>query len=184
MAMKTRFCLLLLVMSCTLLPVAPASAGTRMNKTEALQLAFVEGAQVETLSLFLTDRELDRVEALCGQRPDSALYSFYAGRVHGAVSGYAAIEAVTVRTHPATVLVVLEPQGRVRFIEVLAFFEPEEYLPSRRWLDQFNQQPLSTQLRVGGAIQGISGATLSAQALTRQARKVAALLQVYLERGA
>lgn len=160
-----------------------AAAGAKMSRDEALRLAFADAATVETLSLFLTEKELDRVEVLSGLRPDSALYSLYVGRAQGEVTGYAAIEAVTVRTHPATVLVVLEPQGRLQFVEVLAFFEPEEYLPSRRWLDQFGGKSLGPELRVDGDIHGISGATLSAQSLTRQARKAAVILKVYLERS-
>jgi len=162
--------------------VAPADAGVLRGRDEALKLAFASDEH-RSLNLFLTEAELQRVEALCGVRPESALYTFYVSSNSGTVSGYASIEAAVVRTQPATVLVVLEPDARLRLVEVLAFFEPQEYLPSRRWLDQFGGKTLGPDLRVDGDIHGISGATLSAQSLTRQARKTAAILKVYLERA-
>jgi hypothetical protein len=157
-------------------------AGAYMTKAEALALAFGETVQVETTSLYLTEAELDEVARQSGVRPDSALYTLYVGKAGKTVVGYAAIEAATVRTHPETVLVVLEPNGQVRFVEILAFFEPEEYLPSKRWLDQFKARRLTNSLKVGADIQGISGATLSAQSVTRQVRKTAAILNMYLKR--
>jgi Na+-translocating ferredoxin:NAD+ oxidoreductase RnfG subunit len=162
---------------------AVVHAGAYMTKTEALILAFGESAQVETANLFLTETELDEITKRSGVRPDSALYTLYVGKAENSVVGYAAIEAATVRTHPETVLVVLDPKGQVRFVEILAFFEPEEYLPSKRWLDQFKGRRLSSTLKVSAEIQGITGATLSAQAVTRQVRKTAAILNKYLERS-
>ena len=111
---------------------------------------------------------------------DSAIYKFYVGKKNGEITGYAAIEAATVRTLPETVMVVLNADGTVRLAEILAFFEPSEYMPSKRWLNQFLGANLSPSLRIGGDIQGISGATLSAQAIARQVRKTAALGAILL----
>ncbi len=152
------------------------------TKAEALKFAFPDVERVETLNLFLTEAEVAGVAKKSGASLDSPLYTFYVGKSGESVTGYVAIEAATVRTHQETVMVTLNPDGEVRFVEILAFFEPEEYLPSKRWLDQFIDLQLSKQLRIGGDIQGITGATLSAQSVTRQVRKTAALLQTYLER--
>lgn len=152
------------------------------SREQALQKAFPEAESIETVNLYLSEEDVDRVVRLSGVEPESALYSFYVGKKGGTITGYAAIEAGTVRTLPETVIVVLNTDGSVRYVEVLAFFEPEEYKPSERWLAQFPGKRLSPQLRIGGQIQGISGATLSAQAITRQVRKSAALLRLHLEK--
>jgi len=173
--------LMLAVLGMMLMVPGRGEAGVLMGRGAALQRAFADDEQ-RSLNLFLTEAEMQRVEVLCGMRPESALYTFYVGQHGNKVSGYASIEAAVIRTQPATVLVVLEPDAQLRLVEVLAFFEPQEYLPSRRWLDQFGGKALGPALRVDGDIHGISGATLSAQSLTRQARKTAAILKVYLER--
>lgn len=173
------------VISLLLLLAALASVahgGVYLSKEEALDRAFPGAGRVETVNLYLSAEEVERIARETGARPDSAIATFYIGRNGDAVTGYAAIEADTVRTVSETVLVALDPAGTVRFVEILAFFEPEEYKPNGRWLNQFAGKTLSPRLRIGDRIQGITGATLSAQAITRQVRKSAALCRLLLER--
>ena len=66
---------------------------------------------------------------------------------------------------------------------VLAFYEPLDYLPNERWLKQFDQVSLTPDLRVGGRIAGITGATLTARAMTESVRKVLSLYQVLIAKG-
>ena len=66
---------------------------------------------------------------------------------------------------------------------ILAFYEPLEYPPNERWLTQFDQARLTPDLRVGGRIAGITGATLTARAMTESVRKVLALYQILIEKG-
>lgn len=152
------------------------------SKEDALQRAFPGAEDIETVNLYLSDEDRQQVRKATGASVESGIYSFYVGKKDGKARGYAAIEAGTVRTLPETVLVVMNPDGSVRYAEILAFFEPQEYKPSQRWLDQFEGERLDRDLRVGGDIQGISGATLSAQAMTRQVRKTSAMLQLLLEK--
>lgn len=176
--MKYLFLLLL-----TLFLALPglSRGGALMSKDDALKLAFPDADRIETINLFLTEAQLAQVKQRSGVVPESPIHTFYVGKKGQEINGYAAIEAATVRTLPETVMVVLDPDGIVRFTEILAFFEPPEYMPSKRWLKQFRQIQLSPDLRVGGEIHGISGATLSAQAITRQVRKTAALCEILLE---
>ena len=97
---------------------------------------------------------------------DSKLVTFYAGQKAGQTLGYAFIETNVVRTLPETFLIVLSPQGVVQKLFVLAFYEPEEYLPPERWLRQFDQKTLGPALQIRRDIHGIAGSTLSARAVT------------------
>jgi Na+-translocating ferredoxin:NAD+ oxidoreductase RnfG subunit len=154
-----------------------------LPKDEALQRAFPGADEIAAVNLYLTEEERKEVTRASGATVESGIYTFYAGKKDDKALGYAAIEAATVRTLPETVMVVMNPDGTVRFVEILAFFEPEEYKPAKRWLDQFRGKTLSRELRIGGEIQGISGATLSAQALARQVRKSAAMARLLLSRS-
>jgi len=60
----------------------------------------------------------------------------------------------------------------------VAFHEPEEYLPTERWLRQFDHKSLRPELQVQKDIRGIAGATLSSQAVTNAVRSVLAFFQV------
>ena len=150
-------------------------------KDEALRLAFPDADSVEPRTFILNDGEVKRGEKLARTRIDSKLFTFYVGWKEGGVTGYAAIESHTVRTLPETILVVLSPEGDVRSIVILAFHEPPDYLPSDRWLSQFEGKESTVKLQPGQDIAGIVGSTLTAQAVSRGVRKVIALFQILVK---
>lgn len=150
-------------------------------KDEALKLAFPEADQIETRTFILKDSELQRAQQMARTRIDSKLFTFYVGKKNRTVVGYAAIDTNTVRTLPETFMVVLSPEGQVRTTVVLAFHEPPEYLPSERWLRQFDGKELSPELWVGRDIAGIAGSTLTANAVTQGIRKVLALFEILIK---
>lgn len=153
------------------------------SKTEALDLAFGAGPEVEMLPLFLTEQQVADVERLARAKLDSALFTFYVGRRrNGKIVGYAAIESHTVRTKPETLLILVSPEGEVEKIEVLAFHEPPEYQPTAPWFAQMYRRALA-QLDFNSEIQGISGATLSARSALTSVRKVLAIYQLVVKGG-
>ncbi len=167
----------LLFFSLLILTLTDALGKVFYSKNEAMVLAFGEQAKVELLSLFLTENQISEVEGLSRGKLDSALFSFYVGKQEGRITGYAAIETHTVRTKPETLLVVLDPDGKTRAIHILAFHEPPEYQPPLRWFEQFYKHELDT-LDFNQDIQGISGATLSAQSALTSVRKVMAMYRI------
>jgi hypothetical protein len=152
-------------------------------KEEALQAAFPEAEVIDKHTFFLTEDQKRRVEALAGARLESKLATIYVGRRGRALLGYAVIDVHTVRTLPEAVMVVLSPEGRVASTLVLAFYEPLEYLPNERWFKQFEARSLTPDLRVGGAIAGITGATLTVRGVTEAVRRSLALYQVLIAKG-
>lgn len=152
-------------------------------KDEAIRTAFPEADVIENQVFFLTDDQKKQVETLARTRLDSKLVTMYIGKRGQKLLGYAVIDVHTVRTLPEAVMVVLSPEGRVASTLILAFYEPLDYLPHDRWLKQFDQASLTPDLRVGGKIAGITGATLTARAMTESVRKVLALYQVLIAKG-
>ena len=150
-------------------------------KDEALKVAFPEADRVEMRTFILKDTEVQKAEQLARTRIESKLFTFYVGKKAGAVIGYAAIDTHTVRTLPETFMVVLSPEGRVRTALILAFHEPPEYLASERWLKQFQDKELSSELGIGRDIAGIAGSTLTSQAIGQGVRKVLALFQILIK---
>lgn len=151
------------------------------SKQEALALAFPNAENVETRTFFLTEEQVQRVATLAATPVDSKLITLYVGHKNGHPLGYAFIETNVVRTLPETFLIVLSPAGVVQQLLVLAFYEPQEYLPSERWLRQFEQKTLSPDLQLRRDIHGIAGSTLTARAVTSGVRRVLALFQVLIQ---
>jgi hypothetical protein len=153
------------------------SAKVFLSQQEALALAFPPPAKIQRQTTFLSPPQLELARRLAGAGVDinSALVIQYVGKRSGQTLGTAYFDSHVVRTFPETVMIVISPAARIERIEVLSFSEPEEYLPRPAWLDQFDQRNLVPALSLKGEIHGLTGATLTARAITEASRRVLAL---------
>lgn len=165
------------------LPPSPVQARVFLGRGEALEWAFPDADVIDEQAFVLDDEQLEAVEAQTKRDLDSRLVTFYIARRGGATVGYALIDVHNVRTFPEAFLVVLTPEGEVRSLRVLAFYEPLEYLPPDGWLTQFEGKHGGATLRVDRDIHGIAGSTLSARAVAGGVRRAIALYRVLLAGG-
>ena len=147
-------------------------------QSEALALAFPGADRIERRNAVLSRQQVARVEADSRAPLDSPLVTLHVGWLDGRVLGYAVIDIHTVRTLPEAIMTVLTPDGVVRSVRLLAFHEPEDYMPIARWYRQFEGRRLDPDLQLKRGIHAISGATLSARATTRSVRRALALYRV------
>lgn len=153
-----------------------ASAGARVLLTveEALALAFPD-AEVEPRSVYLTAEQLERADELAGESGARPIVVRHEARRSGELIGTAYFDTHRVRTLAETVMVVVDPEGRVARVETIAFDEPPDYLPRDVWYRQFDGHPLDSELDLRRAIRPVSGATLTARATTAAVRRVLAV---------
>lgn len=158
-------------------PVAPAAGQVLMTQDEALAAAFPHPAEIRRETAFLTDAQLERARGLAGPgvEIEQGIVTYYAGVRDGRPAGVAYFDAHRVRTKAEVVMVVVTPGGQVERVDVLQFLEPPEYLAPEGWIDQLVGRVLDADLGMSGAIRNITGATLTAQAMTRAVRRVLAL---------
>jgi Na+-translocating ferredoxin:NAD+ oxidoreductase RnfG subunit len=134
--------------------------------------------RVEKRAVLLNDAQVVAVEQSSQAKLESHIATLHTAWQGDRVLGYAFVDVHQVRTLSEALLVVISPEGRVVQTRMLAFHEPKDYLPPARWLKQFEQRELSRELRVGGAVHGIAGATLSTRAVTNSVRRALALYRV------
>ncbi len=158
----------------------PGFAKIFYSKNEAMELAFGKSAQVEMLSLYPDDQQTSKIQEIAKVKLESGLFTFYVGKDKSNLLGYAAIETVTVRTKPETLMLVLTAEGELRSVYTLAFHEPPEYQPPDRWFNQLYKRPLA-ELDFNKGVDGITGATLSTRAAISSIRKVIAIYQVMIK---
>ena len=164
-----------------------ASGQVLLTQEEALQLAFPEPARIQRVTAFLDEGQLQTARRLAGRDVglDQRVVTYYVGRKDGQPLGIAYFDAHRVRTMPEVAMVVVSPEGTVDRVEVLSFLEPPEYRASGPWIEQFAGRALADDLAVNRGIINLTGATLTAGALTRAVRRILALHQVVrpLEEG-
>ena len=160
---------------------AVSAAPVYSSREEALARAFSPPATIERKTHFLTDAQRGRASRVARAKIDSSLVVAYVGRTAKGVLGTAYFDTHIVRTMPETLLVVVRPDGTLGGIEVVAFGEPEDYLPRRRWLTLFPGRRLDPDLAVGRGLAHVTGATLTTRSIADAARRVLAIHAVIFE---
>lgn len=176
-----RLCAILAFFA-AMLSADAATGAVFHSRAEITELAFPDCDRVETRDVFLTREQRERIERAAGSPLDGDFLTIYEGYRGNRLVGYAMLDSHLVRTLPETLLVVVDASGAVSATYVMAFHEPPDYLPGDRWLRLFHGRRLSDDLRVGQAIVGITGSTLSARAVAGSVRRSLAIYQVLLTR--
>lgn len=151
-----------------------------LTQQEALGMAFPEPAAVERASAFLDQAQLDSARTLAGSgvRVEQRVVTYYVGRRDGRPLGVAYFDAHRVRTMREVAMFVVSPEGSIDRVEILKFSEPREYMASEAWIEQLEGRTLTADLQVDRGIVNMTGATLTAGALTRASRRILALHRV------
>ena len=168
--------------------MAALGAATPLNaapvygtREEMLARAFPPPATIERKTFFLTAGQRDRASRLAAAKVESSLVVGYVGRWGMAILGTAYFDTHMVRTQTETLCITVLPDGSAGAVEVVAFHEPEDYLPTPRWMEQFPGRSLDDELSLSRGIRSLSGATLSARAITGAARRVLALHRLFVD---
>jgi Na+-translocating ferredoxin:NAD+ oxidoreductase RnfG subunit len=166
-----------------LMLLLPAGIGAEVyhSRESALRLAFPEADNIKKREIFLDAEEKAEVEHRARVDLPSRLVTVYIGMLRQRVVGYAVIETHKVRSLPETILVVVDPDGRTRAVHMLAFHEPPEYAPADHWLRQFTGRPLDDDLRLGTGVDGITGATMTANSIVAAVRRILAVLEIAVD---
>ena len=174
---RTRLLLLAVLLSAWV----PARAEVFHSRDSGLATAFPTAESFEATTRVLDARQAEQIESRSGTKLASRLVRIHvAQRTGGEIVGYGYLETHTVRSLPETILVAVDPGGKVLGVHLLAFHEPPEYLPTPRWLDQFGQRGLDEDLWLRRGIAGMSGSTLTAQSITAAVRRILAVHEVVL----
>ncbi len=168
-------------LACLALAHAPAAGKTYESRAAALQRVFGSDCEIERRTVFLTESQIEAVQKAAAARVEHARVTFHEAHRDGELLGRAYLDTHRVRSLYETILVVVGPDGRTRNVDILAFHEPEDYLPPSRWLRTLENRTLSPRLRPGDEVDAISGATLSARAATEAVRRALALDRVVRE---
>jgi len=169
MAVLTRAAALALAAAALAAAAVPAGAGVIRTAREAMAAAF-PGARVESRVLALSAAEARAVEARARVRGTPRLVTAWLAWRGDTLAGAGYADARTVRTRAATFFTLVAPDTTVLGVDVLSFFEPEEYKPPPRWLRLFTGRRLDDRLLPGRDVHAITGATLTARSVTDSAR--------------
>lgn len=133
---------------------------------------------VEPRNIILNEEQMQQLSKASQQSIDTKLYRLYVAKNDTKTLGYGVLLNKKVRTKTAISLYLIGTDAKIKSIEIVAFNEPIEYLPTKTWLDGFDNKSAANTLRLNQDIPTVSGATLSARAITDGSRIALALIDI------
>lgn len=127
--------------------------------------------------IYLTENQKKKIEELSGSKVFSKIKIKYSNRCN---SSSIYIDSHIVRTLNETLLFEIK-DNKINRLETISFMEPQEYKSPDKWIKKFYQKQLNEKLKINLDIDALSGATLTAHAVTDASRKILALHQVLNE---
>ena len=163
-----------------LLFALPMSAKLLVSPIEAMKLTYGADATITKKNILLLNSKAKAIEKLAQVKLESKIFSIFKATKNDVLLGYGVLINKKVRSKNAVVLYFIA-DSVLKSIEIVAFNEPPEYIPSKTWNSQFENIPTSENLRVSKNIPTITGATLSARSLTDASRIAFALYNEVLK---
>lgn len=150
---------------------SPLAAEVLYAQDESLEMAFVGSINFQRKSVVLTDEIKDRVQKLARAKLNSSVTIYFEARNNDNVQGYVFFDSRLVRTQYQTTMTVLNSDGTVKKAVIVAFSEPQDYLPTDKWMDT---------LVKSGEAPAIYGSTLSVRSVASSVAVAKALFSEVL----
>lgn len=169
----------------TLLLLSPlVYAGLILSPLHAFKLNFGEDAIVTKKTILISRAQAKEVQKIAKLKLSTKLYKTYTVSKNGTVLAYGIIVLQRVRTKNDAVLLIITLDGILRNVEIIAFNEANEWLPSKRWVDNFRDHNivLNKDLKLGRNIPNVTGSTFSVRSVTDATRIGLAIYEVVMKK--
>ncbi len=162
--------------------IAPTAYATRyMAVEEAQRLAFPTATQFVESHVIFRPADVAAIEKLSGQRVQARGQQVWRAQADGRLLGFFIVDYVIGKHLLIDYSVALEPDGRVKAVEVLEYRESYgSEITSHTWLQQFVGKTRRDPLAIDKDIRNISGATLSSQHVTEGVKRLLAFYETCL----
>lgn len=145
--------------------------------------AFGDSVAISLVQIGISPDIRQDVLATSGQRFDRDSLAIYVCTANGKEIGYGMTDDVKGKSRMITYMILLNPDESVRHVEILVYRESiGGEIANGSFRRQFSQKKYSDDLTLGSSIRNISGATISARAITNGVRKLLALFHFSRDR--
>lgn len=148
----------------------PLSAKILITPLDAMKDAYPTSTDVVKKNIILSKKNASTITSEANVKLPSKIFRVFRAYENEKVIAYGILLNKKVRSKNAAVLYIISQDSILKNIEIIAFNEPAEYLPSKTWNAQFENISTDTKLRSSKEIANITGATLSAKSITDGSR--------------
>ena len=153
----------------------PLGAKMLISPFDAMTQTFGKDTKVSKKNILLKSSEAKKISQDAKVKLKSKIFRIFIAKKDSNIIGYGILVNRKVRSKNAVVLYMITKDSILKSIEIIAFNEPNEYIPSNIWMKQFKNISTTKKLRLNKNIPTITGATLSAKSIVDGSRIAFAL---------
>ena len=152
----------------------PSYSQVNMTIDQALEKYF-PGLDIKKEKVYLTKKLVKDLTEKAESRFQSRVFTYYEAASGSNRKFTAFVITHKLRTRTQTLFIVFDNGGRMKSSEVIAFYEPEEYIMSGSWFKQFYNKTLPAQMPKYNEIIRVANSTISYNETTKAIKRVANL---------
>ena len=165
----------------SLLFASSVNAQVLTSPFDAMKYTFGEETVVSKKNIMLTKEQAKTIEENAHEKIESKIFRIFEAKKGEVTVGYGVLVSKKIRSKNGVTLYMIDTSGTLKAIEIVAFNEPLEYIPSKTWNAQFQNIDTQKMLQTPRDIPTITGATLSARSITNGSRVAFALYNEILK---
>ena len=148
-----------------------------------MQLAFPDANQIAWAQLPISQDDIETVREECQQIWLRDTLNLFVVKSPAGIDGYAVVDDVKGKDQLITYLVIVSSNLVVKSVEIISYRESfGGEIRNHQWREQFDGKTPDDKLLMPGEIRNITGATISARAITAGVRKILCTLHIIRER--
>lgn len=148
----------------------PLSAKVLISPFDAMKGTYGKTAEVSKKNILLKNAQAEKISKDAKTKLETKIFRVFKALKNNEILGYGILINRKVRSKNAVVLYMISKDSILKGIEIIAFNEPAEYIPSKTWIKQFDNISTDERLILSRDIPTITGATLSARSLVDSSR--------------
>jgi len=141
-----------------------------ISPADAMKQNFTKNTKISKKTITLTAKQAKNLQKAAKAKIKNKKIKLFIAKKSTKTLGYGIIINKKVRSKNAVVLYIIDNKGILKTIEIIAFNEPLEYIPSKTWQKQFQNISTKKKLKLNKDIPTITGATLSAKSIVDGSR--------------
>ena len=153
-----------------ILAALPLSAKMLISPVDAMVQSYGINSKISEENILLTAIQAQEIEKSAHAKLESKIFKVFKAAQDGKTLGYGILISKKIRSKNGVVLYLISNKSVLKGIEVIAFNEPLEYVPSKTWTSQFENVKTDAPLTLAKNIPTITGATLSAKSFVDGSR--------------
>ncbi|MDO9265716.1 MAG: FMN-binding protein [Sulfurimonas sp.] len=141
----------------------PLSAKMLISPIDAMNQSYGAKSKISEDNILLTNIQAKKIQDESNVKLESNIFKVFKAEQNGKIIGYGILINKKIRSKNGVVLYLISTDSVLKGMEIIAFNEPMEYIPSKKWISQFENVKTQTPLNLSKDIPTITGATLSAK---------------------